>query len=246
MTIRSKIIAFIFGIFTHLIFLLAIILMAKSLYEGLSSQPWKDLPLSPLLINTFLVLQFPFLHSIFLSTWGRAFLSKLFPGVLGKYLVTTTYALFASLQILITFAFWVPSGEIIWAASGSTHLIMTCLYIFSWILLGKSMLDAGLSIQTGSLGWTSVVRGQSPSYPQDFPREGLFRICRQPIYLSFALILWSGPVVTLDKIVLGLVWGVYCIVGPRLKEARFLAKWGTSFKEYQKEVPYFTPRLSAK
>lgn len=238
---RTKLFVLVFGLLTHVIFLLAIFMMAKELYGGMTSQPWITLPVPGLLLNTLLVLQFPFLHSWFLSNKGRNQLSKLFSGTLGKDLLTTSYALFASLQILTTFSLWQPSGRILWIAAESSFQIMSISFALGWLLLGKSMIDAGLSIQTGSLGWTSIVRGKRPNYPKDFPKQGLFKLCRQPIYLSFALILWTGPLFTLDRVVIGLIWGVYCFVGPLLKEARFLTRWGESFKEYQMRVPYLIP-----
>lgn len=59
----------------------------------------------------------------------------------------------------------------------------------------------GLALQTGSLGWVALFRGVKPVYPP-MPVTGLFRLTRQPIYVSFTLTLWTvhrciqHPVVT--------------------------------------------------
>lgn len=69
-----------------------------------------------------------------------------------------------------------------------------------------------------------------------------FRYTRQPVYLAFALTLWTGPVWTPDKLVLALLWTAYCIVGPRFKERRYLQYYGEEFERYRESVPYWLPR----
>ena len=75
------------------------------------------------------------------------------------------------------------------------------------------------------------------------PTHGLFARCRQPIYLGFALVLWTAPVWSLDWLCLTVGWSVYCVVGPRLKEARWARLHGARFTEYQATVPYLLPRF---
>ena len=63
------------------------------------------------------------------------------------------------------------------------------------------------------------------------------------VVLGFALTLWTGPVWTPDRLALAAVWTAYCMIGPRLKERRYLAWHGEAFRRYQSEVPYMAPRL---
>jgi protein-S-isoprenylcysteine O-methyltransferase Ste14 len=102
------------------------------------------------------------------------------------------------------------------------------------------MVDAGLSLQTGSLGWTALLRGGKAVYPP-MPATGLFRLIRQPIYLAFALTLWTVPAWTPDQLVVALTLTGYCLVAPRLKEARFRRVYGAAFEAYAATVPYWLP-----
>jgi len=104
----------------------------------------------------------------------------------------------------------------------------------------KGMNDAGLGTQMGYLGWTAAARGERPRY-DSFPTGGMFRYCRQPIYAAFALTLWTGPVLTPDRLALAVLWTTYCLVGPLLKERRYLRRHGEAFREYQASVPYWLP-----
>ena len=50
---------------------------------------------------------------------GRAFLSRLVPGETGKHLVTTTYVIAASAQLIVLFTLWVTIGTSEWRPSGT-------------------------------------------------------------------------------------------------------------------------------
>jgi len=63
----------------------------------------------------------------------------------------------------------------------------------------------------------------------------------EPIYVAFALTLWTMPTITPDQFVVSLVLTVYCLVGPLFKEARFTRLFGEPFTRYQRKVPYWLP-----
>ena len=235
----KKLQALLLGALNHSLFVYAIYLMSQQLFYGLTLKPLVNFS-NPSLVNLFLIVQFPLLHSWLLTKKGRALLSSKFLGNNSQSLAPTFYTTIASLQLILTFGFWQPTNTIIWQATQYESLF-SFFYISTWALLGWSMFSAGLGLQTGAIGWISVLKDKIPSYPKEFPISGLFSICRQPIYLSFALIMWSGPIMTLDKLFLASAWSGYCFFGPRLKEKRFYAKWGSSFRAYQERVPYFLP-----
>ena len=85
-----------------------------------------------------------------------------------------------------------------------------------------------------------MARHRNPIYPP-MPTTGLFRLCRQPIYVAFALTLWTVPTITPDQLVVSLVLTAYCVVGPLFKEARFARQFGEPFARYQQNVPYWLP-----
>jgi protein-S-isoprenylcysteine O-methyltransferase Ste14 len=88
----------------------------------------------------------------------------------------------------------------------------------------------------------SLVQDAKPVFP-DMPTTGLFRLIRQPIYLAFALTLWTVPVWTPDQLMVALTLTAYCLAAPLLKERRFEARYGPRFQEYKGKVPYALPRL---
>ena len=240
-TARRRV-ALMYGLATHALFLVGVGAMILNLHQGMRWSLGPARGSAALVANALLVLQFPLVHSFLLGRRGRALLARLAPGELGTDLVTTTFAGVAALQIALTFLLWSPSGVVWWEPEGPAAAALNGAYAASWLFLGKALYDAGLALQTGWLGWAAAVRGRRPAYVP-FPTRGLFRIVRQPVYIGFALTLWTGPVWTPDRLALAVLWTAYCAVGPRLKERRYLDREGEAFRRYQTEVPYMAPRL---
>lgn len=232
-----------FGVVVHTVFAAALLAMIIAMYAGMSESlgrvtwPWAAL------VNTALVLQFPLVHSLLLTSRGGRWLVALVPGPHGKTLATTTYAIIASLQLLALFALWTPSGIVWWRAEGWVLAAITTAYALSWIMLIKATFDAGAEVQSGALGWMSLLQNVRPIFP-DIPTTGLFRVIRQPIYVAFALTLWTVPVWTPDQLVLAVTLTVYCLAAPMLKERRFERRYGDQFISYRRRVPYAVPRIT--
>ena len=234
-----------YGLLCHTVFTAAVLAMIIAMFFGMSeslgrvSSPWL------ILTNALLVLQFPLAHSLLLSDRGRRILARLAPKPHGKTLASTSYAIIASIQLLLLFTLWTPSGVIWWRAEGAALYLICGLYAVSWLLLIKASYDAGAEVQSGALGWMSLAQNIRPVFP-DMPTTGLFRVIRQPIYVSFALTLWTVPVWTPDQLSLAIVFTSYCVIAPRLKERRFQRIHGKRFLAYQRVVPYMLPHLRRK
>jgi len=241
---RRRLLAGSLGVLCHGTFLVAVSAMAYGLWNGLVSGPVSGrgalTGTAGLVANVLLALQFPLVHSFLLTLRGRALLARLAGSRHGRALSPTTYAWSAALQILATFALWSPSGVVWWRPVGGALVAMNVLYGAAWLFLGKALLDGGLGLQTGWIGWSAVWRGRRVQFPP-LAQHGLFAVCRQPIYLGFALTLWTGPVWTPDRLLLAVVWSTYCFAGPLHKEARYRAMHGDAFVRYQERVPYMLP-----
>ena len=202
--VSRHIVAIAYGVLCHGLFIAGVGMMIYQMYHGMQ-RSFGAMPNDvKWCANGALLIQFPLAHSFLLSRPGRRLLTKLAPNSLGLDLLPTIYVIIASAQVLMLFALWTPSGSIWWQAHGDAHSILTTFYAASWLLLGKAIWDAGLALQTGSLGWLAVYRNIHPRYPE-MPTKGLFRLSRQPIYFAFACTLWTVPVWSLDQLVIAVV-----------------------------------------
>jgi protein-S-isoprenylcysteine O-methyltransferase Ste14 len=233
-------IAIFYGALCHFCFAVGVGTMVLMMFYGMSQSFGTLVPPWRWIANVALLAQFPVVHSFLLSAKGRAVLARLAPSGTGTVLSPTTYVIISSIQILALFALWSPTGIIWWQAEGASLAAMTCLYAMAWLLLGKSMADAGLSLQIGLLGWWALIRNKKPVYPR-MPDSGLFRLSRQPIYVTFTLTLWTVPTWTPDQLIVAVTLTLYCLIGPLFKEARFRRIHGAAFDAYCKHVPYWLP-----
>lgn len=239
----TRILALLVGFVCHISFFVAVGLMFQGLYGGMSVAIGTLHGWLAVVGDLLLVVQFPLVHSLLLSASGRTFLAKLFPGDLGRQLVSTTFVLVASLQLIVLFTLWSPLDEWQWESSGIVKEIWVVAYWSAWLFLSIAMYQAGLATQMGYMGWWAVVRGKEPSYPY-LNTEGLYRICRHPVYLAMLLVAWSGPVWTWDHLCIGSVFLLYCVLGPILKERRYSRKFGLAFENYKSATPFFPTMTS--
>jgi len=235
-TQSQRLVALGYGLVCHGLYAVAVVLMMVSFFNGLTTGHGHWRGGWGILGDVLLLLQFPLLHSWLLSNRGRALVGKLAPLGLGRDLATTTFAIIAAGQLILVFWAWTPSGHVWWTA-GRWMMIPAA---GAWLLLVKSIVDSDMRLQTGFLGWGCIVRNRRPDF-RPFSQRGLYRNTRQPIYLSFTLILWASAVWTPDQLTLAIMWTVYCVVGAMLKERRFISWFGDAYRSYQQRVPFFLP-----
>lgn len=238
-------VALLYGAVCHALFALAVVSMIVAMFFGMSMSFGRVPEPFAIFANAALILQFPVVHSLLLTRRGGRLLAYLAPRQHGQTLGTTTYAIVASVQLIALFALWTPSGTIWWEASGTAFGVMCGLYGVSWLLLIWASVDAGAEVQSGALGWMSLMQNIRPVFP-DMPTRGLFRVMRQPIYAAFALTTWTVPVWTPDQLFMATGLTAYCVLAPLLKERRFVQRYGARFTRYRERVPYMIPRLSKK
>ena len=239
--LKIKLISILYGIVCHVTFVISGSCMFWVLYNGFTvSLGSVKYPLS-IIMNIFLLLQFPILHSFLLTNSGRRVLRLFAPRNYAKTLETTIYATVASTQLLALFLFWTPSNIVIYDLKYPFNGLNILFFILGWVLLGISSFQAGYKVQTGSLGWTSMFLSEKPKFPP-MPINGLFKLIRQPIYFSFCIVLWTSPTMTVDLLFLAFFYSLYCYFSPLLKEKRFTKLYGEAFLNYKKNTPYFLPK----
>ncbi len=230
------------GVLTQTAFAAGVLAMVAAMFFGMSESLGRVLQPWAWAVNLALLAQFPLLHSLLLTGPGGRWLARAVPGPHGGTLASSTYALVAGLQLLALFGLWTPSGVVWWRAEGWALVLLCAAYGAAWLLLLKAVFDAGIEVQSGALGWMSLLAGLRPRFPP-MPVRGLFALIRQPIYVAFALTLWTVPVWTPDQLVLACLLTAYCLLAPRLKERRYAARHGAQFAQYREQVPYALPKL---
>lgn len=237
---RRGVVAVTYGLVCHGLFALAVATMAAGVATGLRTGRGTLTGPVAFAANLGLVLQFPLLHSFLLTRRGRALLAHLAPAAIGRDLAATTYVIVASLQLLATFSAWSPTGVLWWQPTGAAAALVWTAHAAAWLYLLLALWHGGLALQSGAIGWWSVLRGVRPDHGP-LPTRGTFARCRHPIYLAFALILLTAPAWTPDRLLLVVPWTAYCVLGPLHKERRLQRVHGRAFVDYRAAVPYLLP-----
>jgi protein-S-isoprenylcysteine O-methyltransferase Ste14 len=64
---------------------------------------------------------------------------------------------------------------------------------------------------------------------------------RHPLYLFSLIIIWSGTVFTLDRLLHNGLWTIWIIIGATMEERDLVACFGQDYRSYQKTVPMLLP-----
>jgi len=71
--------------------------------------------------------------------------------------------------------------------------------------------------------------------------QGTYRWVRHPMYFVVLLMIWSYPVLTVDRLLFNMLWTIWIVIGTVLEERDLTAKFGDDYREYQRKVPMLFP-----
>ena len=158
----QRALAMLAGLACHGTFAVAVAVMAVALFTGLTIGRGPFHGAAAWLANGLLLMSFPLFHSWLLGDRGRKWMARMTPGGIGRELGTTTFVFISSLQLLALFLLWSPTGHMIGRVTGPAVWALAAVAAVGWLLLGLSMYQAHFALQTGALGWTSVLRNRRP------------------------------------------------------------------------------------
>lgn len=85
-------------------------------------------------------------------------------------------------------------------------------------------------------------RGRPARMPETFVVRGPYRWVRHPLYLFSLIIIWCGPVFTLDRLLHNGLWTVWIVIGAAMEERDLVACFGDAYRTYRRRVPMLLPR----
>lgn len=181
-----------------------------------------------------LIILFAVPHSILLAPPGRRILGRIMP----QQLSGVVFCWVSCLSLWLLMVCWRPIGQELWHADGMAQAAVLAAAALGWLLLGYSMLLSGFGWQTGLTPFLAWRRGAADP-PRRFERRSLYRYIRHPIYVSFLLVSWLVPVMTVDHLILAIGFTIYIYAGSWAKDRRLLRYVGDSYRTYMAEVPGF-------
>ena len=216
-----------FGAATQVLFLWTVVGLFRFLRFGAVNNAdvglWRDVALATL---------FAVPHSILLAPACQRCLRAYMPAAWRGCL----HCMVTCLCLLSLFQFWSPSPLTIWRVVGWLEALVLIGFYGSWLALFYSLYMTGLGYQTGLTPWWYWLSGRTPP-KRKFVTSGVYGWMRHPVYLSFLGLIWFTPHMTVDHLVLTVVWTAYIFIGSVLKDLRLKKYIGEPYIAYARRVP---------
>lgn len=189
-----------------------------------------------LLLNAFLSIIFFLQHSIMVRAWFKKRLGKFVPEIYHS----AFYGITSAITLLLVMIFWQKTPVFIVHADGIIcwllrALFILCLLGFFWGAKALGSFDA--------LGVKPLMRyiSNRPDKPQQIIAKGPYRWSRHPLYFFLIILIWSCPVLTLDRLIFNIMWSIWIIIGTFLEDRELHREFGRQYSEYSSKVPMLIP-----
>lgn len=180
-------------------------------------------------------------HSWLASHWFKKFVRKLAGGFAFSRFYRFSYNLFAfaSLIPVVLLLMVVPDKPVYSIPAPWIYLTTIIQGLAAFALI------AGV-VQTGV--WEFVGLAQlSSDYQEATPArlvvDGLYRYVRHPLYTAGLIFIWLTPDMTMNRLVLWLVFSIYILIGAYFEERKLLVDFGQVYLDYQARTPMIIPKL---
>jgi methanethiol S-methyltransferase len=193
---------------------------------------------SALLWDAFLCVLFFAQHSILIRRPVRNALRNAIPDHF--YGLAYTYASAVALLLLVVLWQQVAGPLYIVLGVGRWVLRITLLLAFVGVLWGIGSLERfdAFGVDT----YLNHVR-QRRAPPEHLTVRGPYGLVRHPFYAFGIVALWATPVLSVDRLLLNVLFTGWILLGARHEERDLLADFGEDYARYRESVPMFFPRI---
>lgn len=239
--ILGRILAFIYGVVSYLIFFVTFlyaigfvgnIIVPKSIDSGepaLFSQA--------LLVNVLLLGLFAVQYSVMARPAFKRWWTRFVPQPVER----STYVLLASLVLILLFWQWRPMTDVVWNVEHTVgRVILWALFLLGWVTV---LVSTCLINHFDLFGLRQVYLYQRGEAYTDLAFRTLFlyKIVRHPIMLGFIIAFWSTPHMTIGHLVFAMVTTAYILIAIQLEERDIMSIHGMTYGEYRKQVSMILP-----
>jgi protein-S-isoprenylcysteine O-methyltransferase Ste14 len=167
-----------------------------------------------LFINTLLLAVFAAQHSLM----ARPFFKRVWIEVVPEAAERSTYVLFSSLALILTFSLWQPIGAVIWDIDNSwARTVLNVAFGAGWALLFASSFAINHFDRFGLRQTWCYARGVDYEPPVS-KQAILHRVVRHPSYVGWAIVFWSTPTMTIAHLFFAVVTTLYILIAIQLEE----------------------------
>lgn len=234
---------FLYGIISYVIFLGVFVYAIGFVGNIFVEQSIDANPQAPMWLAAIIDIGLLGIFAIQHSVMARPAFKRLWTTIIPEPAERATYVLFSSLAMILMFWFWEPIGGLIWDISDPAYrMIIMAGYFAGWAML---FLSTCLINHFDLFGLRQVwlnLRGKSYEQPP-FRTPALYAFVRHPIYLSWLMIFWFTPTMTVAHLLFAVMTTAYIFIAIQFEERDLIDAIGQDYRKYRQEVPMIFPFL---
>jgi protein-S-isoprenylcysteine O-methyltransferase Ste14 len=189
-----------------------------------------------LVFDVCLCLAFFIQHSIMAREWFKHRSARFLPAQYQGAL----YAIASGVVVLVLVVFWQESAYTLMRPQGLLRWFFRALSVLSVAGVAWTIWALGFFVNFRLQAMIDELRGKEPK-PVPLVVRGPYRRVRHPLYLSALLMIWSYPDLTLDRLVLNLLFTVWVIGATLLEDRDLVASFGEAYRSYKHRVRMLIP-----
>lgn len=181
-----------------------------------------------LAVNLTLLAAFALSHSLMARTSFKEAFARRLP----EPMLRSTYTLVAAATLSLLMWQWRPIPGVIWEVESQAGAgFLTALEIAGWILAAIAYYSIGHLELLGLRQAYRHFRDQPPA-PAKLVTRGIYRYLRDPMYIGFALGLWSTPRMTVGRLLLSAGMTLYILIGLKYERRDLRTRFGDRYLKY--------------
>ena len=163
--------------------------------------------------------------------------------IVPKPVERSVYVLFASIALLILFAFWRPIPQPVWTVEHPLAVsVIWGLFVLGWLIVLSSTFLINHFELFGLKQVYQNLRGAAPSPPR-FRQPFFYRLVRHPLYAGFIIAFWATPEMTLGHMLFSVGMTIYILIAIPYEERDLVGALGDDYASYRGRVGMLFPRL---
>lgn len=236
-----RILAFLYGTVSYLIFFITFLyaigfvsnqVVPKSIDSGAVGSFGQALITNLLLLSIFAIQ-----HSVMARPAFKRWWTQFVPPAIER----STYVLLSSLALILLYWQWQPMDTVIWSVENTVGFYaLWTLFCIGWVIV---LVSTFLISHFDLFGLRQVylyMKGQEYTHIV-FRAPFLYKFVRHPIMLGFIIAFWATPNMTSGHLVFSIVTTIYILIALQFEEHDLTSHYGTTYKEYQKQVSMIFP-----
>lgn len=151
------------------------------------------------------------------------------------------YSIASGIVLALVVVLWQPSDTRVFSLTGIPRWVAQALSLLAVAAFVGSAMALRRSFDPLGLGPIRAHLRGHPYGPGGFVVRGPYLWVRHPLYACILVLFWTNPDVTVDQLLLSVLWTAWIWVGAVLEERDLIAEFGETYRAYQRKVPMLIP-----